>query len=382
MRVILTGGGTGGHIYPALAIAREFLRQQPDTELLFVGGERGLEAELVPREGFSLTTLKLAGIPRQLSLQLFQALWLAFRGFFQARRIVRHFHPDLVIGTGGYVCGPVVLAAALYGVPTAIQEQNVFPGLTNRVLGKLARRVFLGYSEAGRYFKRRKIVVTGNPIRSEEFKDADRTVALAKQEMAAGLTNILVFGGSQSARLLNQTFLTLLPRLLMEKLQIQVLIMTGTRDFEAISEQVRRMELPTAQEQRVKLAPYFYRIADAYAVADIVIARAGAISLAEIACFGIPAILVPYPYASGNHQEHNARMLEREGAARVIREAELTPETLWETLGPLLENGALRKEMAAAGRGMARPEAAATIVTELLCMVDKGSTASGAVKTN
>lgn len=366
MRVIITGGGTGGHIYPAITIARELLRQKPETQILFVGGKRGLESELVPKEGFELITLNLEGIPRRFTWKIFKALALAGKGLGDTFKIIRQFKPDLVIGTGGYVCAPMLAAAILRGIPTAIQEQNAFPGVTNRSLGKWVRKVFLAYAEAGKYFPERKTLVLGNPVRTTGFLDTSRATAEQNLKLKPGFTNLLVFGGSQSARRINQTILVILERLLTEFNQLQIMIMTGLKEYDSICETVNALSLPGEARERLFLVPYFYNIAEAYSLSDLVLARAGAISLAEITCFGIPALLVPYPFATNNHQVFNARVLEKNGAARVILESELTPESLWSGLESLLSDQTQRSRMGAASRSLGKPQAAEMIVKELL----------------
>ncbi|MCL6589423.1 MAG: undecaprenyldiphospho-muramoylpentapeptide beta-N-acetylglucosaminyltransferase [Firmicutes bacterium] len=366
MRIIITGGGTGGHIYPAITIAREFFRQKPDTQILFVGARRGLESELVPKEGFELITLNLEGIPRRFTWKIFKSLALALKGLGDALKIIKRFQPDLVIGTGGYVCAPMLTAAILRGIPTAIQEQNAFPGATNRILGKLAGKVFLAYAEARKYFPRQKALVYGNPVRSAGFLDTARAVSEQKLKLKPGRTNLLVFGGSQSARRINLTVLAILERLLAEFPRLQIMIMTGFKEYDSIQAAVDRLPLTGEARTRLFLTPYFYNMAEAYSVADLVLARAGAISLAEITCFGIPALLVPYPFATNNHQLFNARVLEKGGAARVILEADLTPESLWRELATLLADQALRSRMGAASRALSKPQAAEMIVKELL----------------
>lgn len=362
----MAGGGTGGHIYPALTIAKEIMRRRPDTEILFIGGKRGLEAEIIPKEGFRLITINLEGIPRKLSLKVFESLGLAARGVWETFKVIKEFRPDLVVGTGGYVCGPVVLAAALMHIPSAIQEQNAFPGLTNRTLGKFVDRIFLAYPEAGRFFKKSKIRVLGNPIRSAEFAGVVRAKAETALGLASNHTNLFVFGGSQSARKINQTLLKIIPDLLGEFPRLQIVMMTGLKDHQTVEQQVAMMKLNPELRARLFLVAYFYKIADAYKASDLVLARAGAISLAEITYFGLPALLIPFPFATNNHQEFNARVLEKNGAAKVLLEAELNPETLRLTLSDLLKNDKNRSTMAAASLNMSHPRAAEEIVNELL----------------
>jgi UDP-N-acetylglucosamine--N-acetylmuramyl-(pentapeptide) pyrophosphoryl-undecaprenol N-acetylglucosamine transferase len=260
----------------------------------------------------------------------------------------------------------MVLMAALSGVPTAIQEQNVFPGLTNRLLSKFVRRIFIAYPEAGKYFNKKKIVVTGNPIRNDEFNSTNRNEAERILGLIPNQINLLVFGGSQSARPINHVFLGILEHLLVDFPQLQIILVTGNRDYQNLQAAIKKLNLPKGLNARIKPFAYFYKMAEAYAVADIVIARAGAISLAEITCLGIPAILIPYPFASGNHQEFNARVLEKYGAAKVIPEAQLNAETLWENVKLLVTNSELRRKMAASSLSLSKPDAAARIVTQLL----------------
>jgi UDP-N-acetylglucosamine--N-acetylmuramyl-(pentapeptide) pyrophosphoryl-undecaprenol N-acetylglucosamine transferase len=369
MRVILAGGGTGGHIYPAVTIAKEFQRRDPQTEILFVGGKRGLESDIIPKEGFRLVTLNLTGIPRKISLKVFTALWLAAKGMGETFKIIREFKPDLVVGTGGYVCGPMVLAATLCGVPAAIQEQNAFPGLTNRILGRFVDHIFLAYPEAGKYFPAKKIIASGNPIRTEEFAQVSRAMAENNLGLKPDAINLLVFGGSQSARRINQALLPIMRKLLESFPKLQIILMTGTKEHDNINEAVKVLNLSKENSSRLKLVAYFYKIAEAYKVSDVVLARAGAISLAEITCFGIPAVLIPYPYATNNHQEFNARVLEQNGAAQVILEGDLTPDQLWMSISRILKDKELRETMAKASLVLSRPKAVQTIVDNLLRIV-------------
>jgi len=365
MRVILAGGGTGGHIYPAVTLAYEFMKRDPQTEILFVGGKRGLESDIIPKEGFKLVTLNLAGIPRKLTLDIFKSLWLAGKGVMETFEIVKEFKPDVVIGTGGYVCGPMVLAAALSGVPTAIQEQNAFPGVTNRMLGKVVRRIFTAYPEAGDFFNQKKIRILGNPIRSAEFSTVTRAESEAVLGLKPNCMNLLVFGGSQSAQKVNQAFLPLIPELLRDNEHLQVMLMTGTKEYEKTKKIVTDWNLSVEIMERIHLAPYFYKMAQVYKATDLVIARAGALSLAEITCFGIPAILIPYPYATNNHQEFNARVLEKNRAALVLSESELTSEKLQTALFQIANSPNTWQLMSKASLSLSRPNAAADIVSEL-----------------
>ncbi len=364
MRFLIAGGGTGGHIYPGITIAQAIRDRLPSAEILFVGSKNGLEAEVIPREGFPLETILLAGLPRRPSPRLFSALWLAGRGLLTAGRIIRRFRPHLVVGTGGYVCGPVMLAAILAGVPTAIQEQNAFPGLTNRVLGRFVRRVFLAYEEAAGYFARSKVLLTGNPIRAAVMA-VGRAEGAARLELDPGLTTLLVVGASQGARSINEAILTCLPSLLRHP-KLQILHITGKRNFAAVKEAMAHLNLAPSMAARVHTVPYLYDIPDAFAAADLVVSRAGAITLAEMTARGLPLILVPFPYAAADHQAYNARALEKRGAARVIPDAELTGERLLAEIQPLLREHETLARMSRASRAVGRPEAARLIADELI----------------
>ncbi|NLG83552.1 MAG: undecaprenyldiphospho-muramoylpentapeptide beta-N-acetylglucosaminyltransferase, partial [Firmicutes bacterium] len=314
----------------------------------------------------------LVGLPRKLSPRVLLAAWLAGKGLLTALCLIKRFRPDLVVGTGGYVCGPVVLAAVLCGVPSAIQEQNAFPGLTNRLLGRLVRRVFLGYEEAARYFPPAKIMVTGNPIR-RDILGVERVAAAGRLGLDPALTTILVMGASQGARSLNEALLTCLPRLLLQP-RLQVLHIAGRRNYETVQEALAHLRLPPAMAARVVVAPYIYNIADAYAVADLVVSRAGAISLAEMTARGLPLILVPFPYAAADHQVFNARALEAKGAARVILDRELDGERLYREIAVLLRDPSRLVRMRRASQACGRPEATEKIVTGLMDLLDRRRT--------
>ena len=364
MRFLITGGGTGGHVYPGITIAQAIRDKLPAAEILFVGSRNGLEADVVPREGFALETIPLAGLPRKLSPRLFSAVWLAGRGFLTAGRIIRRFRPHLVIGTGGYVCGPVMLAAILARIPTAIQEQNAFPGVTNRLLGRFVQRVFLAYEEAARYFAQSRVMLTGNPIRAA-VTEVSRSAGAERLELDPFLTTILVVGASQGARSINEALLTSLPSLLRHP-KLQILHDTGKRNFEAVEEAMAHLNLAPSMADRVHTVPYLYNIPDAYAAADLAISRAGAIGLAEMTARGLPLILVPFPYAAADHQTFNARALERRGAARVIPDGELNGERLLAELQPFLRERDTLARMSRASRAVGRPEAARIIAEELI----------------
>ena len=363
MKCLIAGGGTGGHIYPALAIADALRAQDPATRFLFVGTGHGLEAELVPRAGYPLGKIELYGFQRRLSWRNVKNLYLLVASLWRVRRILREFRPDVVVGTGGYVCGPVVAEAARLGIPTLIQEQNALPGVTNKLLGRMVDVVALGYAEAAASFAGRKarLVVTGNPVRPDLLTE-DRSAACRFFGLNPVLPVVLITGGSQGARSVNQAALAMLLRCVKENKPVQILHITGQTDYNNIIRSLESAGLaPNDPAALFRVLPYVHEMPKALAAATLAVSRAGAIGLAELSLRGVPAILVPYPYAAENHQEINARALEKRGAAIVVRDADLTGEWLFETVDRLLGDPGRLQSMAAAAVLAAHPEATSAI---------------------
>ena len=331
MKVIMTGGGTGGHIYPALAIARGLQKRWPQTEIIFVGTKEGMEQGIIPESGFELKTISAQGINRS---SLIKAAGSALKvpvGFWQARSIIKGFKPDIVIGTGGYVSYPVVLAASIMQIKTIIHEQNAYPGLANRALAKRSERVLLTFPGAAAYFPPGITQVTGLPVRPE-ITAASRQEAAAFFELKADRFTIVVVGGSRGAVRINQAAAGLVPQLAADG--VQIIWITGEQHFETISQSLSQPSIP----DKVRIYPYLNNMELALAMADLAVCRAGAATLSELAVRGVPAILVPYPYAAENHQEKNARYLEKKGAALVVINEFLDQETLRARIEELRKN--------------------------------------------
>lgn len=370
MRVLLTGGGTGGHIYPALAIASELRRRVPDCELLYAGTREGLESRIVPRAGLPFVTVSARGLVRKGPRELVAGLLALARGLWQADRLVARFRPDVVVGTGGYVAAPVALAAARRGVPVLIQEQNAYPGATNRLLARWAAAVCIPFEEGRRFFPpRARIYVTGNPVRPEVLR-ADREEARRRLGIPPPARVVLVTGGSRGAERINGAALELAAAVA-ERPDTVLLWACGERYHPQVRARLAarlRAAGPRAggEKDRVRLFPYLDDMAAAYAAADLYVGRAGATTLAEVTARGLPAVLVPSPNVAHQEQDHNARVLERAGAARVIPDAELTGRRLVETVLALLADGDALRRMAAASRGLGRPGALADIVDRVL----------------
>ena len=355
MNIIVSGGGTGGHIYPALTIIRAIEKRVPGVRILYVGTPHGLEADIVPREGIDFAAIDLAGFERRLSFVNVLRAGRALRALVRAHGIVRAFRPDVAIGTGGYVAGPILLAASLAGVPTLVQEQNVCAGVTNRLLAHFAAAIAVGMEDARRVFPQEKTVVTGNPIRPEVLT-ATRAEGAASFGFDPGKKTVLISGGSRGARSINQAMVGVLAHAAAER--------------EALA-RLRELGVRLEDAPHIRVLPYLYNMPQAMAAADIAVFRAGATGLAELAARGVPAILIPYPYAAENHQEKNARALEAAGAAEVILNRDISAAALEEALSTLLADDARRAGMAAAMHRLGKPDAADEIAALALRICKK-----------
>lgn len=369
MNIIVSGGGTGGHIYPAITLIRTIQRKLPEAKFLYVGTTKGLEADIVPKEGLPFTTVDLQGFERHLTLDNVRRAVKAMAGVGRAARIVRHFRPDVAIGTGGYVCGPILLAASLRHVPTLIQEQNVIPGITNRILSHFVTKIATGTEEACAHFPRKKVVFTGNPIRREVL--TARPENGWKEFGFSGERKIvLVSGGSRGARAINRAMIGVL-REAAKHPEVQYLHVTGKLEYQDTLDRLAKAGVSLEKTPHIVVKPYLYDMPQAMAMADLAVFRAGATGLAELTARGVPSILVPYPYAAENHQEYNARALEKAGAARVILNRELTSEKLMSVLSELLSEPLKLKKMGEASRKLGRPQAADTIADIALSIARK-----------
>jgi len=344
LKAILTGGGTGGHIYPAVSIAKEIQRRYKDAEILFVGTEKGLESKIVPKEGFALKTIKVRGFERKITLKNLFAVKEAAFSISHVRRIIKDFKPDIVIGTGGYVCGTVMLSAALMGIPTLIHESNAFAGLTNKVLFRFVDQVALNFEEAAKYFKNaKKVAITGNPIRTDIF-DISKEAGLQEFGFRSDIPLVVVTGGSRGARRINQSIPALAEECAKSE-SFQLLHVTGDTQYEAVKLSYKQRNIPK-EGALIKVVPYLHNMPYALAASDLIISRCGAMTLSEVTALGKPSVLIPYPFAADNHQEYNARALEKKGAAALILEKDLTETNLKDMVMKLLNDKQQLREMA------------------------------------
>lgn len=360
---LFAGGGTGGHLYPALAIADKIKETRPSAEIHFVGTARGIEARVIPETGYPIHYISVRGVRRALTLR---NLWVPFsllKSLIQSAAIVSKIKPDVVIGTGGYVSGPILFVAHFLGYRTLVQEQNSYPGVTTRLLARIADRVHISFEESEKYFKHKeKLRLTGNPVR-DFLPLQDKKEARRKFQLDPNRPTVLIFGGSQGALSINRVVAEALDRILRDS-GAQIIWSTGKTGYTMASEKA------TQYQGRLWVSEFISDMAAAYAASDVVVARAGAISLAEITNCGLPSILIPYPYAAGDHQMTNARALQALGAAVVIPEKELNADVLAEALLGLLADEERRKRMAEAAKKAAFPDAAERIVQSIFDLIN------------
>lgn len=358
IRVLIAAGGTGGHLYPGIAIAEEWMRMHPDSRVVFVGTARGPEQKAVPAAGFELRTIAARGLPRRPGLGWIVAAFGLARALVQSFRLIVELKPHVVVGTGSYVSAPAVLIARLFGIPVVIQEQNSIPGETNRWLNLVADEVHISFLESRGYFRRKNnLRVSGNPIRRSLLLQ-DKGSAYEMFGLDPEKRTIFVFGGSRGAASINRATEGALP-LLRNLGRVQMIWQTGSEDYEAIRARIEPAPIP------VRLYPYLEAIEKAYAIADIAVCRAGAMTIAELTACGVAAILVPYPHATRDHQTHNARGLLDRDAALVIADHELTPETLTARIESLVRDEARLRRLARNARAFARVDAAQRIARSM-----------------
>ena len=351
VRLCIAGGGTGGHVFPALATAAAVRARAPQAALLFVGTAAGLEARLVPAAGYPFETIRVRGLTGKALGERIMALVVLPGAVAQSRRLLARFGPDVVLGVGGYVAGPVLVAAALRGVPTVLHEQNAIPGLTNRLLCRMATAVAVSLEAARVHLPTRRLTVTGNPVRADLFEHA-RDRSREAFGLAPDRTTLLVFGGSQGARRLNEAMRGVAGALTECRTRIQFLHATGERDREAVAAAY------AAAGIRAVVLPFIEAMGAAYAAADLVICRAGATTVAELAALGKPAILVPFPHAAGDHQRHNAAALAAGGGAVLVLEQDLTSAGLADRIRELVQDPVRLGRMARCAAAAGRPDAA------------------------
>lgn len=362
MKVLLSGGGTGGHVYPAIAIANKIRDEHPDAEIIFVGTEKGIESEIVPKYGFELKTVTVQGFKRKIDFDNVKRVFKLFKGLEQSRKIVKKFKPDVVIGTGGYVSGPVLFNASMGKIPAIIHEQNSFPGVTNKILSKTVTKVLTSFEDSHKRFPEaaeEKLVFTGNPVRKEILLSR-KNIARKNLAISEEKRMVLCYGGSGGSRKINDAMRLVIKNMVNE--DIAFIFATGKSYYDEFMESISDINLKPYQ----KVVPYLEDMANALAASDLVIGSAGAISLAEITALGKPSIIIPKAYTAENHQEYNAKSIEKQGAGIAILEKNLTPESLNTSVFKLLGDRELLVDMANASKTIGKPEAIDLIYDEII----------------
>lgn len=364
MRLMISGGGTGGHIYPALALIEALRKREPDSEILYVGTEKGLESRIVPEQNIPFKTIKIQGFKRSLSLENVKTIGLFLKSVGDAHKMIKEFHPDVVVGTGGYVSGAVVFAASLQHIPTVIHEQNSVVGVTNKFLSHFVTKIGISFEDARKDFPAKKVVFTGNP-RATQVSRIKPNDALTEYGLQSDVPTLLIFGGSRGAEKINSATVEALPQL--KQKNYQVLFVTGSVHYKKIMAQID----PNALGKNCVVRSYIAEMPQLLPDLEAILGRAGATSLAEITALGIPSILVPSPYVTNDHQTKNANSLVKNGAAELLPESKLNGESLLKAADALMTDENLRIKMGTAAKKMGRPHAADDLLNVLESVIKK-----------
>lgn len=364
MRVILTGGGTGGHIYPALALYRIWKERYPETEFLYIGTENGLESSLVPRQNIPFKSIEIQGFRRSLSLKNFQTVYKFLASVRKSKQLISEFDPDIILGTGGFVCGPVVYSATQLGIPSCVHEQNSIPGLTNKFLARYVDRIATCFEDTAQYFPKHKekVILTGNP-RAQEVASLERAEVLEDYGLDSDKPTVLIFGGSRGAYKINQ--MTVAAFDFLSRKDYQVLFATGESYYK---DEIEGKDLQLNTET-FKTVPYIPNMPEVFTNVSMVVARSGATSLAEITALGLPSVLIPSPNVTNDHQTKNADSLAKRGAAKLLSESELTVKQLTHDIDTMMSNTELRQEMSAASLEMGIQNAGDLLMDAMLAIM-------------
>ncbi|MCI9064026.1 MAG: undecaprenyldiphospho-muramoylpentapeptide beta-N-acetylglucosaminyltransferase [Clostridia bacterium] len=346
MRVIIAAAGTAGHINPGIAIANKIKEKEKDSEIIFIGTNRGLENDLVPRAGYGLKTIDAYGLSKKISIENIKKLYKTFRGIGEAKKIVREFKPDIVIGTGGYICGAVALAAKKNNIPVLLHESNAFPGKAIKMLSKKADTILVSFKDAERRIENcRNVVFTGTPVKvkKQEYSINEKINLINNIGLSETKPIILIFGGSQGAQRINEAIIDIFENKLNKNYQI--LWATGPKQYDIIKEQLKEKDIDIENIPNTKVVPYIYNMEEAENISDVIVARSGAMTIAEISNLGKASILVPLPNVSNDHQMYNAKVLENIGAAKIITNDSLNGELLNNTINSIILDKKVCQEM-------------------------------------
>lgn len=339
MKVVIAAAGTGGHINPGIAIANKIMEKEPKSEIIFIGAKIGLEKDLVPRAGYKLKTINSYGISRSLTIKNIKRLFSTLKSIGEAKKILKEFRPDLVIGTGGYICISVCMAAKKLDIPYIIHESNVLPGVATKLMAKDAEKILVGFEEAkDKISKAKKIVITGTPTKVKDMKFNKDDINSRKQKLGFNLEKplVLVFGGSQGAQSINISMTEIIKE--NKNKNYQIIWAAGPEQYEKVKKELVEKNINIDKIKGTKILPYIYNMEEVMNIADIIVSRSGAMTVTEIENVGKPAIFIPFPFAAENHQEYNARIFEKKGVAKVILDKDLTADVLNDNIVNLVSN--------------------------------------------
>lgn len=356
MRLMVSGGGTGGHIYPALALIERLKQVEPDTEVLYVGTTRGLENKIVPAAGITLKTMPMQGFKRKLSLDNLKTIVLFLKAAHHAKKLIKDFKPDCVVGTGGYVSGAVLYAAAKMGIPTVIHEQNSVVGVTNKFLSRYVDQIAISFDAARSHFPADKVTMTGNPRAQQVVSTKTDDFSWTEYGLKDDKPTLMIFGGSQGAPAINKAVIDAVPSF--NKRKYQVLFATGRKRFDQVEEMAKNVTVG----DNVKIVPYITEMPAKLPKVAALVSRAGATTIAEVTALGVPTIMIPSPYVTANHQVHNAQSLVNKKAALMITEDHLNGQSLMKAADKLMDNPELRHNMALHAKKSGHPHAADDLI--------------------
>ena len=373
MKVIIAAAGTAGHINPGIAIANKIKQEEKNSEIIFIGTTRGLENDLVPRAGYKLKTIDAYGLSKEISIQNFQKLYKTYKGIGEANKIIKEFKPDIVIGTGGYICGPVVMAASKNKIPVVLHESNAFPGKAVKMLAKRANTVLISFENArSRIKSAKKIVYTGTPIkiRKKEYNINEKNKIISSVGLNEAKPIVLIFGGSQGAQKINEA----ITGIILEKLnkKYQIIWATGPKQYDIIKQELEDKNININNIENTRIVPYIYNMEEIMNVSDVIVARSGAMTITEISNLGKPSILIPLPNVSENHQLYNAKVLESIGAAKIILNEDLDENNLNNTIEDIILNKSKLEQMGKKALTVAVDNVEDKIYKEIKEVLNKG----------
>ena len=370
MRVIIAAAGTGGHINPGIAIANKIKEEEKDSRIIFIGTTRGLENDLVPRAGYELKTIDAYGLSKKISIDNLKKLYKTYKGIGQADKIIKEFKPDIVIGTGGYICGAVCTAAKRNGIPVVLHESNAFPGKAVKMLAKKANTILVSFEDAReRITNCKNVVFTGTPVKvkKKEYSINERTKIIKELGLNETKPIILIFGGSQGAQKINEAILQIIEEKLNKNYQI--MWATGPKQYNIIKGELENKRISIDNIENTKIVPYIYNMEDVENVSDVIVARSGAMTITEISNLGKPSILIPLPNVSNDHQMYNAKVLEKIGAAKIIINNELNGNILNTTINSIILNKETCKKMGEAALKVSTKDVEEKIYNEIKKLV-------------